>query len=612
MTRFVPVTISGQGDPASAFVMSPEWAADASAAGIDPSSIDCVVWPVGASDHGRVTVLMHHNEIAKLTQEQGAVAPLHHRLGRSRHLQCLDASPIPIVASGRVTGQQVEGDAYYAVTFVDERFNWSRWPVDANYNVLTDGKVDAFKSSLFADGSNWTPQLVMLFLLVQVGVGSVYWPTPEAYPELYDETEIRDLQVQGLSLGQVIDLVCRRIGVTFVALPNNGGGFEGPTDDHPTPAAYRYTVVRNADGIETARRTMEAFGFQLIGGGLFSTPFESGVGPVPLPDAQKAGVGRFATGFGDLITTRIPASVRVLYPVVSDGSAVIYNNTNDDPDDPGFVPGVHWTTDRWYGVDVTVADAVAGGQTVRLDASVVGPASHVVYDTEHAQRPETGQDPVNMADLASRATELAARYYGRYTCGAGQMLFIGTALAHPWPGGQVIEWRITSDGPRTRIRGSFDSPTLGMVHEPPATSIQGLGLARVRPVGDGGFAIDVAGGQPPTGVHLATITEVQAGTYKADAVWSDVSIDDLTVPADRRIPGVTYVEKAIGDTCLILEFPDGSFELHALEFYDTTECVTEATTSTAPTVPEPSGTVTRTIVREPRIDDLVLQAWIGV
>lgn len=533
--------------------------------GIDPNDIDRMRWPMGASRHASITVLLTKMQLDFLL---GSLGDELTAFGVAMSTLVFDRMylrpPRGIIPR--------EGDVLYACDLVDERFFWQKQgmplPNDA-FNVHTDRKMklieippdsgnfepfDSLYETTTNDGVPYSPREILHIIfdaLSPFGNAEEFHDFPQ-FVELDDTDAVRDLVAGNYSLGELIDKIMRATGMVLMAYPFVGY--------NTAISSARYNVERVSEGVDAADDVLNEFVDRILGGTLRSAPFGQADNP-PRP-SEAPGIAHYIVGEGNLLRSEIPAQVDVHFPRASLTGNYGFN------DEDGSEGGVQYVTDRFFGLGYTLQSLVDdpeigmgvdihNGQTVSVVASY--------WAVEDDQ-----QVVINQTQLLDRGQRIAANYYARFTSGVGDLLFAGLISIVPWAGALLMEWSISERGLMTRLSGEIDDPLLG----PPLRSDEPLSAAAILSTGairaftrpDGGLLLDAPAFDGLRGYFPAYVTQVHLDDltdphYSARALSDDTIIVTNERPQMRLLNApIVYLPASLGALCTIINF-GGNFIL---------------------------------------------------
>jgi hypothetical protein len=495
------------------------------AVGVDARQYNRLVWPgIGASGWASGRFLLHADDLDELVTGMGGIGGVVSLSFGGRTFDRMYLRTPRVVLLSEASG------VIYELELVDQRWLWTddRTAIEG-FNLALDDKE-----------------------LIYSGANAAEFDIPLELDDPDDDPQ--DLFIHGLPLTEVIDRLLTAWGYVLVAYP---------TTDWIGAEGYRYRCVPIANGEIAAASDLTTYNQDILAGGLFAS-IEAG--------GNQAPVAQLARGVGDHLEAEVPSTVTVFFPRASEGAASYKVNQEDDTLDADHV----YATKR-FEVKTSSQGAPAG---------FTGSGSAVVFDTFWAVIDELGS-VVNNAALVTRAGTVAERYFDRFRCGAGDILYRGIQEVSIAANAQRVEWALSMDAVTTRVCGSWRHALFG--HERTgqyltASDVLTSGAVRAFPRPDRGLLID-APVLPALSTYVGKIT-VRSGP--TDATYSAVAIANSSIEVSGATPinrlldilTVDYLAAEVDDLCLLLVDEDATVYLVTLtEQVGVSECAAAQVTT---------------------------------
>lgn len=473
--------------------ITPEVSAAILAAGFDVSTFDVFHWPIGAARWGHGRYLIHENTYNEIFTDFSSVVRQTFRVGPVVFDKVFARGPQPIFISEK------QG-IVYAIEVVDERFFLNQRRVtSARFNVSTDDRTKLYKSSLKDGETEYTPREAIDEILTEIGLAD--FELPATVTELDDADNLRDFDLSGQTVGEIVDTILAACGCVFIAHPSaSHAGFN-----------VRYTVRTLASGSADAKIFLDEFNADFLGGGMIAPPRDI-EDPTEILSLRSLGQPR-------MLDSEVPFDVEVAFPMANEGgTGYVFNDDRENETNRNFV------TDRFHVINPALIEATG------FPKDVIGnEQTFRIYDGVWAIVDSTGT-VTNSAALATRATAIAKRYYDRYRTGAGHYLYRGILIFGQWSGALDVSYSVTDAGPFTRISSTFHDPRYGYSRREHLSPDDILAIGGIRPIPrpDGRLLLDSP---------VRSVTRYPATVYKTlyDQVagrdrfaFSESSIDQAT------------------------------------------------------------------------------------
>lgn len=517
--------------------------------GINPSDVNKVVWPHGASRPATATMLVDYSQYVAVAGGEGAqqVEPFTVRIGDVTAVGMWASENAPTIIS---TSQGV----LCLVKLMDARAWWVQRPFADGVNIRSRDKrlVTGFYRESMKDGMAPWKLKDLLIELMGAGEARLINAEPGTSPFLpsLDDIDFSDVDSAGTSLddllvdirwgddthAEVLDRVLAMTGFVLVV--------------YPSGQPFRYAVKRVALGMV---RMLESPAIvtvrdNVLTGRLYALP-TPGPNPTHLASVQS-------------LLNNLPVNTRVTFPSALKDTTTPY--TPDDPLSKAAAWGGGLTT---YGVDVTFDTAyqsqVWDGVSLSLLKSFMFTSTKRTLSCPYwALVNGDNQPEANDAlKLDQIAVQVAKIYYGRATAVTGEVVLLGCRDfgEHVWPGALYREWSIAEmhdkPWPITRVRGSMADSLFGYQERAPRIHAAEGAKAVVHP--DGSVSIHSVSGSsvdPGKWFRITSALLVKPNTWKyafnevqlssaGDIVWvpveggetSDVEGDAYGNPAYNGI-----------------------------------------------------------------------------
>lgn len=540
MADFTSLVITRDDSRAETRSVPPELVGFLHEVGFDLGAVNTMRWPIGASRHATLTVLMTAADVDAVIG--GNIRdPVEVVMGELIFDRMFVVNLRPIIPS------EASG-ALYLVDLVDERYFFNGGSSDDLVDPLAFNQSTSDKSNVYdvtedpGTGFDWRPKAVLPAIWQMLEGALADLDVPEDIVELENNGMIRDVNIQGLPAAEWFDRVCASAGCVLVAFPNTSWGV----------STRRYQVQLISSGMGHAHHNLTTFNNDLMAGGLYGVDADF--------PTINIGAAKFATNHPKALEAIVPSEVRVLFPLHPAPSIQpLWDNETATLLDDGF----DYALERWWGIttDFGKPNGIDGNASPRI---------------LHADLPALWTEPGDIVgDLSTVANKIAEHYYRRFKSGAGDMIFRGILKVRPHSGAQVVEWRMLAAGPVTRLRGQFDCPLFGFATDQPLTAndILANGTVRATPRQGGGLLIDSPASYQ--NLMLGEITAVYGAsnaTYDAVALGNPLIEAFAATPMNRHFASpVAYLPATVGALCLLVRpVPfDNVYIYHLNEMVDT-------------------------------------------
>lgn len=491
----------GAGGSSAVRILTPELRKWLLSVGRKPDEYQVIRWPIGAQQHGTARLLMAEDHVQDAFPLTGT-SSVSLFLGELR----LDGWTIE---HAHALLPQDGQPGLYDLQLVDGlRAGWRGRGAPEHVNML--GR----------DGTSWsnlrTPRQALVALWQQLTGGPFALQVfVDPVLEIDRLDDLRDLSREHTSAARLLDQVAAHVGGCLCTAPY----------DVPDWGGRRAALLSLSSGQFYAQSLLSIADSDIVAGGM-----DAYSGPTSSPPV--APLARW-------IEDHVPSQVRVVFPTLATDGAY-----RERPAEPG--QALEYAVDRWHEVLSTDGRPFPGDGSTRTIADQL----YAQFELDGEGVPQL----VNGAELSERADLISRRFYGRFTCGAGDLTLREWYAVTPSPSAQHIEWSVGDFGPRTRIRGTYDHELFGFATDRPLTAgdVSSTGGTRSWARSFGGVLIESL--PAFRDVYMATITAVFGelnASYDAEADDNaDISVSAQS-PVRSIPPEIDAVPVAVGDPALI-------------------------------------------------------------